>query len=652
MQDRSNPADRPSFAGSSPGRPGNGGDVAGTPAGPGFDGGHGDGVAAVAAVCPPGWDAFEDVPLTEDERWELRFGDGGGDLSVAELDALLAQLPPGALADPEMDGEGEYPAAAAGMWGLMPRDLPAGGGFDAGGVADQVPAGLALAALAERTWDAGLAGLNDDELVGLALAWRRLHSWATAGELAAVAELGRRRARAAETAGEPGLADHLGDELAIAMTLTGRSADALLDFAHTLARLPGTRAALAAGQIDQARARVLADELAGLDGPLAAAVERTVLARAPQQTTSQLRAAAKRAVLKADPAAARKRQEAARCNARVEVWHEPSGTASLAGRDLPPAEVLAADQRITALARRLKGTGHDGTLDQLRARVYTALLLGQSLDDPAAPAPASTAPEPDGPAAQPGGLRGSVNLTLPLATWLGTSDAPGDLAGLGPIPNGDARALAQALAIQPGNRWCLTLTGPQGHAIAHGCTTTAKSTTTANGDRNGNRDATGNRNGSSDRDGSSTRRHSDSDSTRRHSGGGSRAGHGKGHGGSGPPGQLTITLIPLAVGTCGHRLETPGYHPTNVLRHTLHIRQRSCSAPGCRRPATGCDLDHTRPYAQGGRTCECGLAPLCRRHHRAKQAYGWKLEQPQPGVLVWRLPHGRTYRVEPGPYLE
>jgi HNH endonuclease len=82
----------------------------------------------------------------------------------------------------------------------------------------------------------------------------------------------------------------------------------------------------------------------------------------------------------------------------------------------------------------------------------------------------------------------------------------------------------------------------------------------------------------------------------------------------------------------------------------IGVRQRTCSFPGCRRPAARCDQDHTVPYDQGGRTCECNLAPLCRRHHRAKQAQGWRLDQPEPGVMVWALPHGRSYRVQPPAY--
>src|SRR5581483_9575949 len=363
MQDRAGSAGHGCLAGGSPAAAGgvgggDGGGVRGVPAG-GLDGGQG-GVAMVPAVFPPGWAPCEDA-LTEDERWELRFGDGGADMSVAQLDALLAQLPAGALDDPETE-QADDPPGIAGMAGLIPRDIAAGGRFDAGGVGDQLPPGPVLAALADRTRHAGLAKLNDDELIGLALAWRRLQSWATGAELAAVAALARRRDRQATAAGDPRIAEHFGDELAVALTLTGRAAAGLLDFATALATLPGTGAALAAGVIDRAKAHVITGELAGLGRVEAARVEAQLLPAAGRQTTGQLRAAAKRAVLKTDPTAARKRREAAGRDARVEVWHEPAGTASLAGRDLPPADVLAADQRLTALARQLRAAGHPGTL--------------------------------------------------------------------------------------------------------------------------------------------------------------------------------------------------------------------------------------------------------------------------------------------------
>lgn len=40
---------------------------------------------------------------------------------------------------------------------------------------------------------------------------------------------------------------------------------------------------------------------------------------------------------------------------------------------------------------------------------------------------------------------------------------------------------------------------------------------------------------------------------------------------------------------------------------------------------------------------------LCRRHRRAKQASGW-LAQPEPGILTWTLPCGRTITTVPEPY--
>ena len=79
---------------------------------------------------------------------------------------------------------------------------------------------------------------------------------------------------------------------------------------------------------------------------------------------------------------------------------------------------------------------------------------------------------------------------------------------------------------------------------------------------------------------------------------------------------------------------------------------RACLARWCRRPAAECDKDHTVPYDQGGKTCLCNLAPLCRRHHRAKQARGWHLEQPSSGTLIWTTPSGRRRTTYPSTYLE
>ena len=102
-----------------------------------------------------------------------------------------------------------------------------------------------LASLAAAAWSGGLSQLADDELVGVLTAWCRVASWATAGELAAVAELTGRRGQQVGDGASPDLVRYLPDELATALTLTLRSANRLLDVATVLARLPRTRDALA-----------------------------------------------------------------------------------------------------------------------------------------------------------------------------------------------------------------------------------------------------------------------------------------------------------------------------------------------------------------------------------------------------------------------
>ena len=193
-------------------------------------------------------------------------------------------------------------------------------------------------------------------------------------------------------------------ELSLALTLTGRSADAYLDFAVELAtKLPETMAALEAGQIDIIRARIIAEATHVLSAGHTAAVEERIFPRAGQQTSGQLRAALARAVLAADPGAARARREEAQRDARVLRWREDAGTAALCGRDLPSADVLAADQRISARARDLRSAGVTGTLDELRARAYLDYLLGRDSMPPPQPSgqPGTAAPPGESPAGGP-----------------------------------------------------------------------------------------------------------------------------------------------------------------------------------------------------------------------------------------------------------
>jgi hypothetical protein len=197
-------------------------------------------------------------------------------------------------------------------------------------------------------------------------------------------------------------------------------------------------------------------------------------------------------------------------------------------------------------------------------------------------------------------MRGSVNLTMPLATWLGASGSPGDIAGFGPANAESCQELADWIAHSPGTRWCLTVTDKTGHAAGHGCARTPPPP----------RDDT-----------------------------------------AGLAAWLArLKIAPIEAGTCTHARQVPGYRIPDSLHHVVKIRQRTCSNPICSRPATAADDDHTLAYSKGGRTCECGVGPACRKCHRTKQAPGWRLEQPSPGVLIWHLPNGRSFTSTPDTY--
>jgi Domain of unknown function (DUF222) len=191
-------------------------------------------------------------------------------------------------------------------------------------------------------------------------------------------------------------AEFIDDELASALAESRTAAGTLLDLARDLAvRLPGTAVALRDGLISRYKAQLIAHVTALLDEAESRAAEAEVLDRAGRLTPGSLRAAIARAVMEVAPEKAKKRREAATQEARVERWAEDSGNAALMGRELPPDEVLAADERITAWAKELKAAGLDGGMDELRARAYLDLLLGKDSrprQDGAEPAAAAGAP--------------------------------------------------------------------------------------------------------------------------------------------------------------------------------------------------------------------------------------------------------------------
>jgi hypothetical protein len=53
------------------------------------------------------------------------------------------------------------------------------------------------------------------------------------------------------------------------------------------------------------------------------------------------------------------------------------------------------------------------------------------------------------------------------------------------------------------------------------------------------------------------------------------------------------------------------YRPPTALAHFIRTRDGTCRYPGCRRPATACELDHVQPWQRGGTTSDDNLCTLC-----------------------------------------
>jgi hypothetical protein len=518
-------------------------------------------------------------------------------------------LPPG-LADDAggglffADADPGLLVALCGLDGLGGQ--PVGAAFGQGGAADVLPPGPVLAVAAAQAL-ANPDSLSDDELTGVLQAGRRLSNLGDYQQTVAIAALTRRRQaefESARAAGKPvGCRPGAfpGEELAIELAETPNYAGLRADTAVELTgRLPRTLAGLADGSIDLNRAMIIAQHTQILADADAACADEVLAAVAADKRPDQLARKAAALELKLAPEAVRARKERAkRDDQRVETRREASGNASLAGRELDTGDVMASKAYIDELAVRLRDSGLvEGTLPRLRALVLTDLTQGRDPLDRIKPDRIKFGPESE-PAPGPATLPALINLVVPAATLLAQGAVPAQAGGWGLLDGDETRDVVRAASRHPRTRWCVTLTGSDGTAVAHGCAA-------------GRHPWTGN--------------------------------------GPVPPQdqlvellrRLKVTLEPVARDTCGHVHAETRYVPGRKLRHLVQARSQTCTAPGCNAQAVHCDTDHTVPYPDGP-TCQCNLAPKCRRHHRTKQAPGWHVTQPTPDVSTWTTPAGRTH---------
>lgn len=212
----------------------------------------------------------------------------------------------------------------------------------------------------------------------------------------------------------------------------------------------------------------------------------------------------------------------------------------------------------------------------------------------------------------------SIHLTASLGTMFALSQAPAELAGFGLIDAADTRALIRDASGNPGTRFCVTLTGADGTAVAHAC---------ARGPR-------------------------------------PWAPPGTGPPATAPPTSAQkaaamrdfIRSLGLKFTTIarepGDRMRAePQHDPSRALSHLIRARNATCATPGCGAAAVTADLDHVIAYEIGGPTSEDNLDPRCRHDHRLKQHPRWTVEVIKPGATRWTGPSGRSRTVHPTRYL-
>ena len=501
-------------------------------------------------------------------------------------------------------------------------------------------------------------------------------------------------------------------ELGAQLLIGRRHAAHLLDEAAELTgRLPRTLAGMAAGLIDPVRAGAVASATLCLSGADAARVDEVLAATAHEVRADTVARRAGALAMKLDPEAVRReKDDAHRTRYRVEARREQSGNASFSIREAGTSVVMSVQAAIDELAARLRNAGAEGTLDSLRATAALDRLLGCDPLDRLAPPPPEPAGEdedylqtpgeggdycepcdegdcpespgeyddgrePDGcdcswpgdddrcpagdphlppdsdrdrapsqclPAGEPaaedeadeedeGGTRfpssrgtpasgqaklpALINLLVPAATLLGWGTAPGQAAHWGLTDPQETRDVVQAASHHPRTRWCLTIVGEHGEAIAHAC---------ARGRHPWNPEPP------------------DPPPDPREQ-------HARTQQFLASLGITPAALEPIARGICDHRHAEPRYVPSRTLKHLIRARSQTCTAPGCGGQSIHADQDHVVPYPDGP-TCECNLHSPCRAHHRAKQSPGWRVEQPEPGIIRWTLPSGRTRTTRPTIY--
>lgn len=114
-----------------------------------------------------------------------------------------------------------------------------------------------------------------------------------------------------------------------------------------------------------------------------------------------------------------------------------------------------------------------------------------------------------------------------------------------------------------------------------------------------------------------------------------------------------VTITPVLDPTTPSMPAVDRHDPPARMAAAVRLRDETCVYPRCGRRSELCDLDHIVDYVpldQGGppgQTSPDNLAPLCRRHHRAKTFSAFTYQRLPDGSYRWTLPTGRRVTTDP-----
>lgn len=425
-------------------------------------------------------------------------------------------------------------------------------------------------------------------------------------------------------------------------------------------RLPLTRAAFLAGELDYARVWRIHRETSGLRPETVALLEAEIIRSARRLAPAALGREIRELIVRASPDEAASDRELAEAECRVKV--RPAGPLSEFTAVLTAEQGQAAWQLVCEMADTVCKRDRRGR-QILLVDAFVALLHGES----ALPCTCEKFDCPKvGAAAMPSRRKPLVQITVDIATLLGLTASPAYIDGHGPVDPELARTLAEDAT------WRAMLTEMVDLATELGLVADGMASADADPDAGAADDLR-----RTDRSTAPMQRRRGLHVFRargtRHRGGpvphrdANRSGK---NAGPPPPGTgTTVSGIESALEADptmrrgrhpnGHDgLSEPHvgalvYRPDAATTAMVRARDSQCRFPGCSVPAARCQLDHVVPFSHrnpiaGGWTTVSNLQCLCQFHHNLKTMGRCAATMLGGGIVVWTSRYGTTTVTLPG----